>query len=226
MDDHSLVRELLRDVCVRDLGYEVVAEAECGADAVSLIVRVRPDLVLLDLGLPDIDGFEVIDLVRRSGCHPRIVLLSGYCDDYTVYRVEHAGVQGFLDKPGCVSATLKCALAAVAQGRTCFSGAFCRVQAARRMDPLAFDKILSDSERRLLEMTCRFMTDREIAEQLDISVLTVEKHRFNLRHKLDVGSKPEMMRYGRDHGFMPFSRGSAVASGGSTMKAASGAPRG
>src|SRR5471030_2415171 len=97
-DDHCMARDLLRIVATRNFGHEVVAEAADGPQAVSAVFRTKPDLVLLELRLPGLDGFGVIDAVRRSARSPRILVISTTCDAYTVYCVERAQVQGFLDK--------------------------------------------------------------------------------------------------------------------------------
>lgn len=202
VDDHLILRDLLVGSCERDFGHQVVGQAGTGREAIEVILRTKPDLVVLDIQLPDINGFEVIEVVRKAGFEGRILLLSGYCDPHTVYLVERAQVQGFVDKPTSASGALRDAFAALAQGTAYFSETFLRVQTARRRDPRSFDKLLSDTEQRLLAMFGELLTDREIAERLNISELTVEKHRFNIRHKLGMNSRAELMRYVRDHGFM------------------------
>ncbi len=202
VDDHLIIRDLLRKICAQDFGHTIVAEAESGREAVEMILRTAPDVVLLDIKLPDLDGFAVIESIRKAGCRARVLLLSGSCDDHTVYLVERAGVQGFLDKPTSASAALGAALIILEKGGTYFSQAFCWAQKERRANPRAFDKLLSDTEQRLLLMFGELLTDAEIADRLQISELTVEKHRFNIRGKLGLHSKAELTRYILDHGFM------------------------
>lgn len=201
VDDHSLIRDLFR-VWAGDLSHDVLGEADCGSEAVGIILNRRPDLVILDIKLPDFDGFKVIEIVRQAGATCRILLMSGFCDDRTVYLVERARVQGFVYKPSCSSRTLQLALVALSEGRTYFSATFCETQKSRRSDPIAFDKVLSDAEQRMLGLLGKLLTDEEIAAELRISTTTVEKHRFHIRQKLGLPSKTELLRYIRDHGFL------------------------
>lgn len=201
VEDHLMFREVLRKVCAEDLGHEVVAEAADGVSAVDLIGKALPDLVLLDLHLPALDGFGVIESVRAISKDIKILVLSSHCDLYTVYRAERARVQGFVDKNTNTVATLKSAIAAVGEGRVWYSEAFQREKAARRRDPQAFDKLLTDRERAVLALIGAPMTDLEIAERLRIAVETVAKHRFNVLRKLGIESTAELARFARDNGF-------------------------
>ena len=196
-----MFREVLRKVCARDLRHDVVGEAADGATAIALVGKTAPDLVLLDLHLPNLDGFGVVEAVQQAAPKVRILVLSSHCDEYTVYRVEKSRVHGFVDKNTNTVAILKSAIAAVAQGRTFFSETFLRIKAARHDNPQSFDKLLTDRERSILSLIGEPQNDREIADRLGISAETVEKHRFNLLGKLGLQSTAELARYAREHGF-------------------------
>lgn len=196
-----MFREVLRKLCAVELRHEVVGEADDGERAVALVTETRPDLVLLDLHLPNLDGFGVVEQIRRILPNIRVLVLSSHCDEYTVFRAERARVQGFVDKNTNTVETLKEAIAAVADGRTSFSAAFQRVKATRRADPLSFEKVLSDRERTILALIGEPFTDEEIGRRLSISTATVEKHRFNLLRKLELRTTAELARYAREHGF-------------------------
>ena len=196
-----MFREVLRKVCVQELRHEVVGEAGDGRRAVALVLEQSPDLVLLDLHLPNLDGFGVVEALRQAAPQVRILVLSSHCDDYTVFRAEHAQIQGFVDKNTSAVATLKRAITAVSEGRVYFSEAFNQIKAARQRDPLSFDKLLTDRERAVLALIGEPLTDREIAGRLRITRETAEKHRFNLLKKLGLQTTAELIRYAADHGF-------------------------
>jgi two-component system response regulator NreC len=162
---------------------------------------MAPDLVLLDLHLPSLDGFGVVEAIRKKAPQVKILILSSHCDEYTVFRSEKVRVQGFVDKNTNSVAMLRTAIGAVAEGKVWFSEAFLRAKAARHRDPRSFDKLLTERERSVLALVGQPLTDAEISVELDISEQTVEKHRFNILHKLDVQSTTELIRYAREHGF-------------------------
>ncbi len=201
VEDHLMFREVLRKVCVRDLKHEVVGEAGDGRQAVALALRTSPDLVLLDLHLPNLDGFGVVEALRQATPNIRILVLSSHCDDYTVFRAEHARVQGFVDKNTSAVATLRHAITAVSQGRVYFSAAFKQIKAARHGNPFSFDKLLTERERAVLALIGEPLTDDEIAGRLGRSKETIEKHRFNILRKLGLESTAALVRYAVDHGF-------------------------
>jgi DNA-binding NarL/FixJ family response regulator len=196
-----MFREVLRKVCVEELGHEVVGESDDGAQAVQIVEQVKPELVLLDLYLPSLDGFGVVEAIRKTAPHVRILVLSSHCDEYTVFRSERAHVNGFVDKNTNSVSMLKSAISAVADGKVWFSEAFLKAKAARHRDPASFDKLLTRREHAVLMLVGLPLTDVEISNELDIAVETVEKHRFNILRKLGFHSTTELVRYAREHGF-------------------------
>jgi DNA-binding NarL/FixJ family response regulator len=196
-----MFREVLRKVCSVDLGHELVGEAGDGQQAVQIVAKTKPDLVLLDLHLPSLDGFGVVEAIRKHAPLVKILVLSSHCDEYTVFRSERAHVQGFVDKNTNSVAMLQAAIGAVAQGRVWFSDAFLKAKAARLRDPRSFDKILTQRERDVLALVGLPLSDAEISTELEIAIETVEKHRFNILRKLDLQSTTELVRYAREHGF-------------------------
>ena len=111
-----MFREVLRKVCTQELQHEVVGEAADGRSAVLLALETKPDLVLLDLHLPNLDGFAVVEALQLVMPKVRILVLSSHCDDYAVFRAEKARMHGFVDKNTNTVAILKQAIAAVGAG--------------------------------------------------------------------------------------------------------------
>ena len=165
------------------------------------VVRTRPDLVLLDLHLAQFDGLQVVAGVRHTLPACPFLVLSAYCDDFTVYRVERAHVQGFVDKNLNTVNSLREAISAVAAGGVYFSESFQRLKRARRENPGAFDKVLSERETAVITLIGRLLSYSEIAQKLGISPATVEKHRFNILRKLNLRTTADLVRYAREHGF-------------------------
>lgn len=195
-----MFREVLRKVCV-ELRHRVVAEAEDGPTAVKVVCAAQPDLVLLDLHLPGLNGFGVIEAMRQDSPATKVLVLSSHCDEYTVYHAERTHVNGFVDKNTNSVAAVKEAIAAIARGQAWFSEPFLRLKVARQRDPRSFDKLLTKRESAILVLVGGSLTDIEISQRLGISPETVEKHRFNILRKLELKTTAELARYARDHGF-------------------------
>lgn len=212
VEDHLIFREVLRKVCTLELGHDVVGEADDGACAVELIGRVRPDLVLLDLHLPSLDGFGVVVAIRLVAPQIKVLILSSHCDRFTVVRSEAAQVQGFIDKNTSSVSAVKDALAAIARRETWFSESFGRIRAALHADPNGFDKLLTRQECAILALLGVPLTDLEIAAELDTSTASVAKHRFNMMNKLGLETTAELARYARANGFTLSARRNADGS--------------
>lgn len=196
-----MFREVLRRICEVDLKHRVVGEADDGRRAVDVVTATKPDLVLLDLHLPNLDGFGVIEEIRKKLPEVLVLVLSSHCDDYTVFRADRANIQGFVDKNTNSVAALKEAISAVAGGKSIFSEPFKKIRAKRHSDPQAFDKVLGNRERTVLALVGLSLRDSEIAEKLGISEQTVSTHRLNIIRKLGLSNTTELVRYAREHGF-------------------------
>ena len=201
VEDHAMMRDLLRRACERDFGAEVVFECSAAGEVLEGVARTNPNLAILDLQLPDADGLSLMADLRKHHPGLKILILSSRCDPCTVYRVERARADGFIDKGSQTVDMLGSALTALAVNRIWYSPAFARLRTERLRNPLSFDKLLTDREQTVLGMLGDCFGDREIAAKLEISPETAAKHRFNLLHKLDLRSTPELMRYARAQGF-------------------------
>lgn len=201
VEDHLIIREAVRTACGAATGCRIVGETGSGSAAIELILRLRPDAVLLDLGLEDLDGFAVAERVLRALPAVRILVLSGRIDDYTVQRVSKLGVHGFLDKTTNDLALVQEALRALAAGGTWFSPAFRAFKSHSQADPRACAKMLSETELRVLALIGHGMGDDEIGRALDMAPSTAQTHRSNILRKLEITGTPKLVAFAIRHGF-------------------------
>jgi len=202
VEDQQLFLELLVGLCERDFGCEVVATAGNGADAIRLVREHLPDIVLLDLNLPDMDGIDVAAQLLADDREHKILALSSQIDDYTLHRVISSGIQGYVDKNQQSLEVLKTAIQTVVAGGVYFTPIVQDVRRAHRRDPVAFPKILSDREQELLSLLGRGLNDQEAAAKLGVKPQTIHSHRRNILHKLNLSGTKQLVRYALDHGFV------------------------
>jgi len=200
VEDERLFRDVLRKACTLDLGHEVVGEAGTGREALQVVPATMPDLLVLDIHLPDMDGLEVLRRLRSERALIRTLAISSYFDEYTLCRIERASVQGFIDKSTNTVAELSLAITAIEAGSTYFPIPFTEARRAHSRNPFSYDKILTDREQTVLSLVGEPLSDAEIAAQLKVSPETVEKHRFNIMRKLGLGTRAESARFARKCG--------------------------
>ncbi|MGA2018712.1 MAG: response regulator transcription factor [Opitutaceae bacterium] len=157
VEDHVLTRDFVKKACMRQADVEIVAEAGTGFEAINEIARTKPDVVVLDIGLPDIDGFEVLDRVRQLHLEPKVLVISSG-SPYLIIRIEHARVHGFLDKWDQTADALNDALTAFRNNRTFFPNAYLEKRASIRRDHCSFDKLLTNQQMLVLSMVAKFFT--------------------------------------------------------------------
>lgn len=201
VEDHPLMRAAIRSTCVEECGHEVVGETEQGAAAIELARRHQPNLVILDVGLPDMDGFAVANAILKIHPATRFLILTASLDDYTVYRVGKCGIHGFLDKGSNAIIHLRAALEAISAGEKYFSPAFHAARTALRANANSFEKVLSVSEQQILSLVGEGMSDDEIGARLGISPSTSQTHRRNILQKLNIKGTPKLVAFAISHGF-------------------------
>jgi len=201
VEEHQMLREVIRKVCVTDFGYDVVGEAGDGAEALRVILAEQPDLLLLDLHLPDTDGFTIIETVRKILPDIRIIAITSARGDYTLYRVERAGIHGFVEKYANSLESLHEAIETVAAGKRYLSPSYKEAKARRIADPSSFDKVLTERERVVLALIGQSFSDEEIAEKLSITENTAATFRGRIMKKLNLHGTPKLIRFAIDHGF-------------------------
>lgn len=199
-DDHPLVRSGLRALLERDGEFQVIAEAADGYEAIDLAVLHKPDVILLDVGMPRLSGPDAAQSISQKLPAARIVMLSMHSDEGYVLRALKAGARGYLLKAS-PEADVIAAIRAVAAGNAYFSPSITKllveeyvVEARRRGVEDSYD-LLSTREKEILQLLTSGKTNREIAELLYISVATVETHRNNVFQKLHLHNLAELILY-------------------------------
>lgn len=199
-DNHTLVREGLRALLQGHDDVEVVAEAATGREAVDGALRLRPDVVLMDIGMPELDGLTATRRIVGANPSIRVLVLTVHDSVDYFYRALEAGASGFLVKD-TASAALVIAVRAVSEG-----GVFLYPPLAKRLVEDYLERVssgeerstyskLTHREREILALIGTGHTNREIAEQLALSINTVQTHRSHIIDKLDLHSRAELMRY-------------------------------
>ena len=202
VEDQELFRRLLVGLCSTQFGFDVVCEAGSVADALERIPVAKPDVVMLDLHLPDGDGLEVAARLFERKADVKVLALTSLRDEVTIHKIRAMGIQGFVDKNVQLPDTLRNAIEAVASGRVFYAEVVQQVQQAIRTDPSSFCKVLSDREQELLSLLGRGLTNEEAAAQMGLTAWTVHSHRRNIMKKLGANTQAELMRYAMRKGFV------------------------
>jgi two-component system response regulator NreC len=199
-DDHPLVRSGLRALLERDGEFQVIAEAADGYEAIDLAVLHKPDVILLDVGMPRLSGPDAAQSISQKLPAVRIVMLSMHSDEAYVLRALKAGARGYLLKAS-PEADVIAAIRAVASGNAYFSPSITKllveeyvIEARRRGVEDSYD-LLSTREKEILQLLASGKTNREIADLLFISIATVETHRNNVFQKLHLHNLAELILY-------------------------------
>lgn len=199
-DDHTMVRQGLRKLLEERVDWEVVAEASDGREAIKLAEQHRPDVAILDVAMPLLNGIEATRQITKRVPSTRVLVLSMHADEVYVTQVLRAGATGYLLKDSA-DADLMEAVAAVAQGKSFFSPAIARVMLDDYVRQLAdkgivdrFDS-LSEREREIFQLIAEGKTNKEIAGLLGVSPSTIETHRGHILEKLDCHNAAEIVLY-------------------------------
>jgi len=199
-DDHRLMRSGLRLVIERHPDFTVVGEADDGRQAVALAESLKPDVIVMDIGMPNLNGIEAARQITQEHPEIAIVMLSMHSDEGYVLRALKAGARAYLLKDSAEE-DLARAIEAVRDGKSFFSPAVSRVLLQDYMRKLqragaedSYD-LLSPREREILQLVAEGKSSKEIAVLLNLSAYTVETHRSNFMQKLNLKGIPELILY-------------------------------
>jgi RNA polymerase sigma factor (sigma-70 family) len=199
-DDHSVMRRGLRLILEQQADFEVLGEARDGREAVNLAAALHPDVAVLDITMPNMNGIEAARQITDKQPHVAVVVLSMHADESYVLRALKAGARGYLLKESPESDFIS-AIRSASEGKSFFSPAVSRLLVEDYVHQLQ-DRDIEDSydlltprEREILQMVAEGKTNKEIANQLNLSLYTVETHRGNILQKLNLHSVPELILY-------------------------------
>jgi DNA-binding NarL/FixJ family response regulator len=206
-DDHAVVREGTKELLEREADLEVIAEASDGREAVQLAIRERPDVVVMDFSMPQLNGIEATRQIKAVAPGVAVLVLTAYDSDQYIIGFLEAGAAGYLLKDVHIDEVIK-AIRAVHAGESVLHPAVARrvidrfvLPAEKRSAPDALDE-LTERERDVLKLAAKGMSNRGIASELVISVRTVQTHLNNVFGKLGVGSRTEAVIYALRKGWI------------------------
>lgn len=199
VDDHPVVREGLVGMLAGHPNIDVVAEADNGAEAISLFRRFQPDVILLDLHMPGMDGVDVIEQLLSEAPEARILVLTTYDSDADILRAVEAGATGYLLKDTPRSDLFR-AIEKVAQGESVLAPTVASRLMQRMRSPT--EETLSSREIEVLQLVARGKSNREIGKALHVSTATIKTHLVRIFDKLDVTDRTAAVTVALERGIM------------------------
>ncbi len=198
-DDHKIVRDGLRALLEKEPDMEVIAEAEDGQSTVRLTGELLPDVVVMDVGMPELNGIEATQQILAKHADIKVIALSMHSDKRFVGGMLKAGASGYLLKD-CAFGELAHAIRAVFSDQTYLSPRIAHVVVEGYVRQLGSTggkttSVLTAREREVLQLLAEGNSTRDVAEMLQLSVRTVETHRQQIMNKLDIHKAPELVKY-------------------------------
>ena len=208
-DDHEVVRAGLRALLEEQNGWEVVAEAVDGRDAVEKATRLKPDVVVIDIAMPSLNGLEAVRQIVKAVPNTKVLVLTMYDSDPLIQQVLQAGARGYLLKSDA-GRDLVSAIDALRRNKTFFTPKVSQMVLEGYLDKSPKEKIetegepeslrLTSRQREIVQLLAEGKSSKEVAAVLGLSVKTAETHRANIMRKLDCHSVTELVRYAiRNH---------------------------
>ncbi|MCP4538151.1 MAG: response regulator transcription factor [Chloroflexi bacterium] len=206
-DDHPIVRHGLRTLLEAEPDIDVIGEADDGLEAIEQVEHLQPDVLVLDLMMPGLNGLEVTRQVGQRSPDTQVVILSMYASESYVLEALRNGAAGYVLKKSSPDELVQ-AVREIVAGRTFLSQSLSARaievyrQKAREIPPDSYDK-LTNREREVLHMAAEGQTNAQIGDRLSISRRTVEMHRANMMRKLDLNTQTDLVRYALQRGILP-----------------------
>ncbi|GIW80908.1 MAG: DNA-binding response regulator [Gemmatales bacterium] len=198
VDDHKLIREGLRAVLGSAKGIDIVGEASDGREALQQIAEHKPDVVLMDVAMPSMNGLQATEHIVREFPGVRVLMLSMHANEEYICQALRAGAAGYMLKQ-CSSNELQSAIGQVAQGATCVVPSISQKRLVQYLQRTSENRDVADlltlRQREILQLLAEGETTRAIASKLQISVKTVEAHRAQIMDRLNIFDLPGLVRY-------------------------------
>ena len=205
-DDHAILRQGLRNMIEEEAGFQVVGEAADGFEAIEKARELKPDILVVDLAMPHLNGLEVTNRVKQEKDAPRVIVLSMRKSEPYIMEALRNGADGYVLKSEDPKDMLN-AIHAVAAGSTYLSPAVADLaveaylQTSRQVRPDPYTE-LTDREKEIFQLSAEGMSSEEIAEFLTLSVHTISTHRRNLMGKLNIKNQAELITYAVKRGII------------------------
>lgn len=199
-DDHTVIRSGLRMVLEKQSDFQVVGEAGDGRQAVKMAEELRPDVVVMDIAMPNLNGIDAAKQIVNHNAQVAVVILSMHSDEGYVMRALKSGAKAYLLKDSAEPDLIR-AIRAVREGKSFFSPAVSRMlleDYVRQLQQRGAEdsyELLSPREREILQLIAEGKTNKEVAGILNLSLYTVETHRTHILQKLNLHSVPELILY-------------------------------
>ena len=207
VDDHTVVRQGLRALLSSEEDIEVIGEAENGRQAVQMASQSPPDIVVMDVAMPLLNGLEATRQILKSIPSAKVLVLSSYSDDDCVQQMTEAGISGYLSKQTAADDLVK-AIREIQKGNNYFSPSIVRRLKSRLQDAFTNGQAtkrnieLTSREAEVLQLIAEGFPNKQIAAELTISIKTVEKHRQQVMNKLNIHDVASLTRYALSKGMV------------------------
>jgi DNA-binding NarL/FixJ family response regulator len=197
VDDHKILRDGLRSLLESEENLRVVGEADTGAQAIAMAASLRPDVIIMDISLPDMSGLDAIRLIRQTDSQCRIVVLSMYSRREFVVQALEAGCDGYVPKSATHTSLVQAITVVMAGERYLHPTATTALVGARSGVQSESEKFsqLSDREQEVLRLTVLGFNSREVGEQLILSPKTVETYRVRAMEKLEIEHRSDLVQF-------------------------------